>query len=95
MCLEEMLGVVVPAGYVWYGGPRRRVRVPLTPALRTRVEEIVETIRWQLLSGALPDAPNDERCGQCQLRSHCLPELTSAPRRVTRYMRGTVFECAT
>ena len=94
MCLEEMLGVDIPAGYVWYGGPRRRVGVPLTSALRARVEEVVETIRGQLLSGDLPDAPNDERCDQCQLRSHCLPELTSAPRRVTRYIRGTVFKCA-
>ena len=93
MCLEEMLGVVVPAGYVWYGGPRRRVRVPVTPDLRARVEDVVEAIRAQLLSGRLPGAPNDERCEQCQLRSHCLPELTSAPGRVVRYMKSTVFEC--
>ncbi len=95
MCLEEMLGVVIPTGYVWYGGPRRRVRVPLTPDLRARVEDIVEAIRTQLLSGRLPVAPNDERCDQCQLRSHCLPELTSAPRRVSRYVKRVVFECAT
>ena len=94
MCLEEMLGVEIPAGYTWYGGPRRRLRVPFTPELRDRVREIVEAIRGQLLSGELPQAPNDERCRECQLRSHRLPEVTSAPRRISRYMAGTVFRCA-
>ena len=27
LCLEEMLAVEIPHGYVWYGGPRRRVPV--------------------------------------------------------------------
>lgn len=95
LCLEEMLDVQIPEGYVWYGGPRRRVRVPLVPELRQEVHEIVNVIRSQLASGRLPTAPNDERCKECQLRSHCLPELTSAPRRVDRYMRHVVFQCDT
>jgi len=84
LCLEEMLDVDIPVGYVWYGGPRRRLQVPLDPELRREVREIIDRIRTQLLSGRLPEAPNDERCSECQLRSHCLPELTSAPRRVDR-----------
>ena len=95
MCLEEMLGVDIPTAYVWYGGPRRRLRVSLTRDLRGRVEEIVEAIRRQMLSSRLPYAPNDERCRECQLRAHCLPEVTSAPRRLSRYMASTVFRCAT
>lgn len=95
MCLEEMLGVGIPSGYVWYGGPRRRLRVSFTAELRGRVQEIVEEIRRQLLSGKLPLAPNDERCRACQLRAHCLPEVTSAPGRVSRYVAETLFGCAT
>lgn len=95
MCLEEMLSVDIPTGYVWYGGPRRRLRVSLTEQLRGQVWEIVGAIRGQLLSGKLPFAPNDERCRECQLRAHCLPEVTSAPRRLSRYMASTVFQCAT
>lgn len=95
MCLEEMLGVDVATGYIWYGGPRRRRRVPFTAELRDKVQGIVEAIRAQLVSGSLPYAPNDERCRECQLRAHCLPEVTSAPRRLIRYMSETVFQCAT
>ena len=95
MCLEEMLDVDISHGYVWYGGPRRRLRVDLTSALRREVEEIIHDIRRQLLAGILPEAPNDSRCAECQLQNHCLPGLTSAPQRVSRYMTNAVFRCVT
>lgn len=95
LCLEEMLGTSVTEGYIWYGGPRRRERVALTLSLRQMVIETVRAIRGQLQTGVLPDAPNDERCTECQLRNHCLPEVTGAPGRVVRYMKNVVFSCAT
>lgn len=95
MCLEEMLNVNIPFGYVWYGGPRRRFKVEFTPELRLRVQRSVEEIRMQLLSGELPQAPNDDRCKECQVQPHCLPEVTSTPRRITRHMLEEVFRCAT
>ena len=95
LCLEEMLGVEIPEGHVWYGGPRRRVRVAFTPTLRREVEEIIHEIRQQLLTASLPEAPNDPRCAECQLQHHCLPDVTSAPKKVTRYMANVVFQCAT
>ena len=95
LCLEEMLGVDVPDGHVWYGGPRRKVPVAFTSALRDEVRAIIQEIRTQLLTPELPVAPNDRRCSKCQLRHHCLPELTAAPNRVNRYMATVVFRCAT
>ena len=95
LCLEEMLAVDIPEGYVWYGGPRRKVRVSFTSALRDEVRSVVREIRKQLLTAELPGAPNDQRCRECQLRSHCLPEVTSAPDRVDRYMAEVVFQCGT
>lgn len=94
MCLEEMLSLDVPVGYVWYGGPRRRLRVDLTDALRRRVLEAIKQIRESLETGALPEAPNDERCTECQLLHHCLPDLTSRPERVVRHLKSAVFSCA-
>ena len=95
LCLEEMLDVAIPDGDVWYGGPRRRVRVAFTPTLRHEVGEIIHEIRQQLLTVSLPEAPNDPRCVACQLQHHCLPDVTSAPQKVTRYMANVVFQCAT
>ena len=93
MCLEEMLQVQIPHGFVWYGGPRRRHRVDFTPDLRLSVQEVISQIRLQMLTGLLPEAPNDERCKECQLRSHCLPALTSAPQKVRHYLTKFVFGC--
>ena len=95
LCLEEMLGVKVPHGYVWYGGPRRRQVVDFTSALREEVRDVTSQIREQMVTGSLPEAPNDSRCTECQLLQHCLPSLTSAPDKVTRYMADCVLACAT
>ena len=95
LCLEEMLDVAIPDGHIWYGGPRRRIRVEFTAALRTEVRHAVDQIRLQILSGALPEAPNDQRCAACQLQHHCLPGITSEVQRVSSYVRNVVFECAT
>ena len=95
LCLEEMLGTDVASGSVWYGGPRRRVEVEFTRTLRAQALVAIDTIRAQLLSGALPEAANDERCTQCQLLHHCLPGVTDTPRRVGRYMSTVVFGCGT
>ena len=93
LCLEEMLGVDIPYGFVWHGGPRRREKVEFSTALRRDVCDVIEQIRTQLLTAILPEAPNDARCTECQLLHHCLPQLTSAPHTVADYMTSVVFQC--
>lgn len=95
MCLEEMLGVEVRRGWVWYGGPRRRVEVVFDEELRKAVAEVVAEIRSALESGELPPAPNDTRCRNCQLVHHCLPGLSGDPSRVSAYLREEGLACAT
>lgn len=95
LCLEEMLGIEIEDGLVWYGGTRRRERVVFSGELRSRVIETVCAIRAQLIAGRLPEAPNDQRCRECQLADHCLPGLTSSPKSVDDYVRDEVLRCAT
>ena len=95
LCLEEMLSVNVSHGFVWYGGPKRRVRVEFTQDLRGHVRDVIHAIRRQVLEAKLPPAVDDSRCAACQLNAHCLPMLTNAPGKVQRYIDDVVFECAT
>ena len=95
LCLEEMLEVNIPHGFVWYGKPKRRERIAFTSEIRNEVHRIIETIRHQLLTAKLPESVDDERCGQCQLLHHCLPGLSNSPRKITRYLEKTVFGCGT
>ena len=87
LCLEEMLDTSISEATIWYGGPRRRFPVTLTSELRRATLRTVEEIRGQLVGRVLPDAPNDIRCSQCQLRHHCLPEISAGPDRVAAYLR--------
>ena len=86
LCLEEMLQQPITRAAIWYGGPRRRHAVALTEQLRYATLRAVAEIRANLASGPLPAAPNDARCPQCQLRHHCLPEITSAAHKVQAYI---------
>ena len=91
ICLEEMLGVPIVKGAIWYGRVRRRHSVRFTDVLRAQTLETIEIIRSQITSGVLPDAPNDSRCSQCQLSNHCLPDVVARPRRMRRYLTKTLF----
>jgi len=92
LCLEEMLGVAVDRGAVWFTGTRRRIAVDLDDDLRRRTIETIECVRRLLTEVLLPEAPNDERCGQCQLLDHCLPGVVGSGARFDSYM-AEVYDC--
>lgn len=88
LCLEEMLGVSIPIGFVWYAGPRRRERVAIDDDLRRVTIEAVAALRLAMESDALPIAPADDRCRSCQLAPTCLPEVVSNEGRLNGYLKG-------
>ena len=71
LCLEEMLGVAIPAGALFYGTTRRRQDVLFTPELRTEVETAVAAIRDLLAQGQIPPPTPTDRCRGCSLAPHC------------------------
>lgn len=85
MCLEEMLGVPVPAGAIYYVTSRTRRDVPFDEALRRMVEEAAAGMRALLAQANLPAAPNDRRCAKCSLIDTCLPSVVATPRRLRLY----------
>jgi len=90
MCLEEMLGVTVPEGAVFYWATRRRQPVTFTAMLREAVVAAVAAVREQVRSQRLPEAPNDARCRLCSLLPSCLPGVVSARARL-RGLQGELF----
>lgn len=94
LCLEEMTGSVVPVAYLWFSGPKQRVPVALDAALRQRTEDVIHAIRRAMAGSLLPPPVNDERCGECQLLGHCLPNLVAHPVALSTYLEREVFGCA-
>lgn len=94
MCLEEMLGVDVPVGHIWFSAHRRRERVELDKTLRAEMVDVVRRIRASFDDPALPAAVADERCSECQLIGHCLPDVVADPGQVTAYLAQELPACA-
>lgn len=91
ICLEEMLGVPVPHGAVYYGATRRRREVAFDEALRATTLQLVAAIRAMLVSQVLPDAPNDERCANCSLIYACMPDVVSQQER-SQHLHRILFK---
>lgn len=90
LCLEEMLGVVIPEGAVYYHANRHRETIALDSALRARTEASIAAIHQMLAARQLPTAPNDARCRKCSLIDSCLPEVTGGGTAARRY-RDSLF----
>lgn len=78
MCLEEMLGLNIPVGALFYWKPRRREIVAFDEALRKITEATALTVRAMLASGATPPPPAQATikrlCPDCSMKGVCLPE---------------------
>jgi CRISPR-associated exonuclease Cas4 len=91
LCLEEMLGVAVPRGAVFYHAVRRRHEVAFDEDLRAATIEAITGIRRVLSTQQLPAAPNDARCPNCSLINACLPFVVAEPARL-RGLQGALFQ---
>ncbi len=86
LCLEEMLGVAVPAGALYFGASRRRREVPFDGLLRFETLEVAGQILAMLREGATPPAESGPKCEHCSLKDLCLPGLPG-PGRQQAYLR--------
>lgn len=70
----ESMGRTVPYGEIWYAGARRRVRVTVDEALRSRTLGAIEAARLANASGSRPPPLVDSpKCRGCSLAEVCLP----------------------
>jgi CRISPR-associated exonuclease Cas4 len=90
LCLEEMLGVEVARGAIFYHGMHRRHEVMIDEPLRQATLRAIEAVREMLGSQRLPAAPNDARCSSCSLLNACMPSVIGEPARV-RGLQGALF----
>jgi len=77
ICLEEMLGVEIASGELFYGRPRRRTEVVFDEALRGATAAAAERLHALIASGATPPARREAKCRSCSLVELCMPGLSS------------------
>jgi CRISPR-associated exonuclease Cas4 len=92
LCLEEMLGVPVPEGALFYGRERRRTRVEFTDDLRRLTEELSQRLHELMASGRTPPPDYGRKCRSCSLKEVCLPQPCAGKKPVSRYLAAVLEE---
>ena len=88
LCLEEMLGVSVPEGALFYGKTRRRQLVPFDAGLRELALQLIVAVRDMLAKRVTPAAQYlPARCDTCSLLELCRPRLLPAGRQVRNWLQ--------
>jgi CRISPR-associated exonuclease Cas4 len=87
ICLEEMLGLSIPAGALFYGRTRRRDEVAFDEPLRAETERLAARMHELFRAGVTPRKRYDRRrCDRCSLYDRCLPKTTGPARSVDAYL---------
>jgi CRISPR-associated exonuclease Cas4 len=75
LCLEEMFGVEVPAGALYYGTPRRRTEVCFDADLRDLVRNSSRRLHEIVDHGITPRGELQPKCRSCSLIEICIPGM--------------------
>lgn len=86
MCLEEMFGVTIDAGELFYGKRQRRTHVEFDQFLRSAAQVAALRLHQMIASGETPPAVREKKCDSCSLFNLCLPEVTQTSRSATRFV---------
>ena len=89
LCLEEMLGVAVTEGAIFYGQPRRRSWIAFDAELRAETERLAARLHELSELRITPRAKYEKKCDSCSLYSICLPKTTGAGS-AQRYLKHAV-----
>lgn len=80
LCLEDMEGVAVPEGALFYGEVRRRHRVDFDAALRELTLQTIQACRDIVQSKVTPKAVYQAgKCRNCSLIDQCHPQDFARP----------------
>jgi CRISPR-associated exonuclease Cas4 len=90
LCLEEMFGVVIESGALFYGATRRRSEVPFDSGLRTLTEDLARRMHELYAARITPPPVYAKKCERCSVYNRCLPRAPSKRGTVARYMASAL-----
>jgi len=92
LCLEEMLGVSVPAGAIFHVKSKRRREVLFTPELRAKTEAAARRLHELVAQGRTPPARYKTKCRRCSLLELCLPKAMRPRATAARYLAQAIAQ---
>lgn len=79
LCLEEMFGVAVPEGALFYAATKKRTRVGIDAELRALTLATARKVAAMLAAGTTPPPAAMPVCRRCSLHKACQPEQLQNP----------------
>ena len=86
LCLEEMLGVKVPSGALFYGKTRHRQDVDFDAELRSETEDTAQRFHALVKAGKTPKPLYGKKCESCSMKHLCLPKTVAKGKSINRYL---------
>ncbi|MFP3089958.1 CRISPR-associated protein Cas4 [Treponema sp. TIM-1] len=89
LCLEEMFGLAIDQGQLYYLQEHRRNDVCIDEILRKKTTALIDRIRTLRETGVTPGAEYEKRkCDNCSLVDMCMPKSTGTKnKQVNRFMQ--------
>ena len=94
MCLEEMLGVQIDQGALFYFKVRKRIPVDMSPELRQETIRVAEEVHGLIQEGKTPAAQYTKKCNSCSFIDVCFPESAGRNKSVEIYLKRRLVNSA-
>lgn len=75
ICLEEMYGISIESGDLFYWQTRRRLPIVFDRTLRTQVAKACTEMHTLIREGLTPAVPEKASCKNCSMKDICLPKI--------------------
>ena len=92
ICLEEMMGVSIRTGALFYGTPRRRTEVLFDDELRNLTERTAQKIHELFQSGSMPSPGWTKCCNACSLADVCCPKILNGKKSARQWIQSVLEE---
>lgn len=86
LCLEEMLGLSIEKGALFYGKTHRRLEVDFDEKLRMKTTDAAARLHKLFETGLTPKPEYSKKCRSCSFESLCLPKTIIKKRKVSTYL---------
>ena len=91
MCLEEMYGINIPYGALYYDEVKHRETIAISDGLRKTTQQCAKQMHDIFKSGIMPKPVKASHCRNCSLKDICIPEMSDCTQ-VKTYLNKNLYE---
>ncbi|WP_457553049.1 CRISPR-associated protein Cas4 [Desulfobacula sp.] len=92
LCLEEMVGVGVETGALFYGKTRRRLDVIFDKKLRELTLKTAREVHEMISSEITPPPFYEKKCDTCSFLQLCLPKAIGKKRKISSWIEKMILK---